>query len=205
MKQALIASAIAAFVASSLSSSAFDDEGNAAYWNRERGNVSSGYKAPSSYGNLDKSRAAMLVANEARRQLGEQWVATALKIAKVESGYRCSAIGPRTRYGHAQGLMQVLPSSAERLEPGSSRNLTDCATGARVGVAHMAGCLAMGATTPALMSLCHVSGGINRRLNRRATIYARSYQRMVNGANPLVVADASGWLTRGSTSILALR
>ena len=122
-----------------------------------------------------------LVAQEARNRLGNQWVATALRITHIESGGRCNAIGPRTRHGHAKGLMQVLPGSAESLEPGSSRHLTECETGARIGILHMVRCLSLGATTPQLMALCHVSGGIAQHLNKKATHYAWQYQRLFAG------------------------
>ena len=161
--------------------------------------------AAKSFARADAPRtsAAMAIAAEARQLLGERWVTPALKIAKVESGYRCGAIGPRTRHGRAAGLMQVLPASAEALEPGSSAHLTDCATGARVGVKHMRACLDAGATTPQLMAACHVAGvrGFRARLSRSASRYRTQYVRMVDGAVPIVVADASGWLARGSVAI----
>lgn len=122
----------------------------------------------------NRAHVARMVEQETERQLGRQWVPTALRIAKVESGFRCNAVGPRTRHGRAQGVMQVLPKSARGL--GHSGSLLDCRSGIRAGVAHMRMCKQAGATTPALMARCHVAGPGGLRSRSR---YANQYVRLV--------------------------
>lgn len=126
-----------------------------------------------------KEAVARIVAREAQARLGAQWVNTALKLAKIESSYNCGAIGPRTRHGHARGVLQVLPSSARSLGFDPSR-LNECDYGVRVGVAHMASCIKAGVRTHAQMAACHVAGvgGWNKRLARRPETYKQHYIRL---------------------------
>jgi hypothetical protein len=133
-----------------------------------------------------RSGAAFKIALEAKKQLGPEWVPTALKIAKVESGFSCGAVGPRLGQRHkgqrALGLMQVLPSTARTLGyEGPARDLLDCDTGAFVGVMHMRRCFLSGAVTPPLMARCHVAGwnGFDKRSR-----YANQYVRLVLNAHP---------------------
>ena len=173
MRSALVASALALVVSGGLTR-AFDDESNSAYWVSQRAGAR--HDEPLQIlQRLPASRAlvAAMVATEAKKQLGAEWAPVALRLAKIESGYRCSAIGQKTRHGRAMGVLQVLPSSAEALEPGSSQNLTDCATGIRIGVAHMRDCFDAGATTVARMAACHVGG--KKMISRPVGAYARQY------------------------------
>ncbi len=126
---------------------------------------------------------AEFVADTARRWLGPQWVPTALRIAKVESGFACHAVGPWTRHGHAMGVMQVLPSSAYALGyRGPPAGLLDCETGIEVGIAHMRRCIEqLGARTQDGLAFCHV-GGVPWSRGR----YSREYVRLVRNA-PLPV------------------
>jgi hypothetical protein len=123
-----------------------------------------------------KEAVARIVAREAQARLGSQWVKSALKLAQIESSYNCAAVGPRTRHGHARGVLQVLPSSARALGYDPSR-LNECDYGVRVGIAHMAACIRSGVTTHAQMAACHVSGtaGWQRKLSARAEKYRREY------------------------------
>ena len=122
---------------------------------------------------------ADMVAAETTRRMGPEWVPTALKLAKLESGFNCGAVGPSTRHGRARGVMQVMPGSARALgyDPG---RLNECAYGISAGIAHMEMCRAAGAATHAQMASCHVSGvgGFNRKLNRRAEMYRQKYVRL---------------------------
>lgn len=126
-----------------------------------------------------KEAVARIVAREAQARLGAQWVKTALKLAQIESSYNCGAVGPRTRHGHARGVLQVLPSSARALGFDPAR-LNDCDYGARVGVAHMEACIRAGVRTHAQMAACHVAGvgGWNKRLARRPEGYKQHYIRL---------------------------
>lgn len=128
----------------------------------------------------------------------------AVRIAHVESRFNCGAVGPKTRHGHARGVLQVLPSSAESLEPGSSRRLNDCATGIRVGVAHMRRCMDAGAHSGELIARCHVGGvlALRSKLRRGAEAYARSYVGMFREARVVTGApDAFGWIVRNTVAV----
>lgn len=142
-----------------------------------------------------RSYAAQLVVREAQRQGIDP--AVALRIAKLESGFN-----PRARNSStgASGILQLMPRSAEALEPGSSRNLFDPETNARVGVKHMVRCVQSGARTGDEIARCHVAGwnGWNVRLNRRAERYKHEYVALYRSTQ---IADASGWIVRGRGSL----
>lgn len=119
------------------------------------------------------------VAQHAAARLGSQWVPTALKLAKIESGFNCRATGPRTRHGNAKGVLQVMPGSARALGY-DHRRLHECDYGIAAGIAHMESCLYSGVRTHAQMAKCHVAGthGWKTRLNRSAERYKARYVRM---------------------------
>lgn len=121
---------------------------------------------------------AKKVAQQAETRLGEYWVPTALRLAKIESGFTCHATGPRTRHGRARGVLQVMPASARALgyDP---RRLHDCDYGIAAGIAHMESCIRAGVRTHADMARCHVAGvgGWRTRLNRSAERYKKRYAR----------------------------
>jgi hypothetical protein len=114
-----------------------------------------------------------------RKELGEEWVASALKIAKVESGYRCNATGPKTRHGHAKGVFQLIDSSAKTLgfDPGK---MYDCNENIAAGVAHMKVCISYGVKDPRGMAACHVAGWNhwNVKLARQHERYKQRYINM---------------------------
>ncbi len=94
-------------------------------------------------------------------------VSTALAVCRLESGFRCSAVG---RAGEL-GLLQIKLSTARGLGyRGSRRGLLSCATGAYWGMKHLA--------------LAIRRGGVwkhNQGLGaRRPTASARSYARKVS-------------------------
>jgi hypothetical protein len=119
-----------------------------------------------------------MIATETTRQIGAQWTPTALRIAKLESGYRCNAVGPKTRHGRARGVFQVMPATARGMgyDP---RRLNECQHGIAAGVTHMRLCIASGVRTQAQMASCHVSGfhGWKVRLKPRAERYKQKYVR----------------------------
>ena len=137
---------------------------------------------PKTYVPRDREYVARIVEREARARLGSQWTSTALKLTKLESGFRCNAQGPRVRsHGgdRAQGALQVMPRTARAmgLDP---RRLTECEYGIRAGILHMERCIAAGVRTHAQMSACHVAGwgGWNKRLATRPEQYKQKYIRM---------------------------
>jgi len=115
-----------------------------------------------------------------RKELGEEWVASALKIAKVESGYQCHVTGPKTRHGRAKGVFQLIDSSARTLgfDPGK---MYDCNENIAAGVAHMKVCIKYGVKDPRGMAACHVAGW-NRWNVKLAKQHERYKQRYINMA-----------------------
>ncbi len=144
-----------------------------------------------------RARAINLVAEEARRQGVDPDVA--LRIANLESGFNANA---RNRKTGASGLLQLMPASAEALEPGSSRLLFDPSVNARVGVRHMVRCMEAGATTGDEIARCHVAGwrGWNRKLKRWAERYKHQYVAMFRKQSAPDDKTA-GWLARGAGSL----
>lgn len=130
---------------------------------------------------LRKQAVADMVARETVKQIGAQWVPTALKLAQIESSYNCAAVGPRTRHGNARGVLQVMPGSARALgyDP---RRLNECGYGIAAGVAHMESCIKSGVRTHAQMASCHVAGtyGWRTRLNARSERYKKEYVRLAS-------------------------
>jgi hypothetical protein len=126
---------------------------------------------------------AHLLADRARQKLGESWVRSAVALGKIESGYRCDAVGPRTRHGRAQGILQVLPGSAALLgvDPATLRT---CEGGIEAGLRHMAACIESGVRTHQEMAACHVAGvkGWRSQLTRTAERYKRQYVRLASVA-----------------------
>jgi len=116
-----------------------------------------------------------------RQELGEQWVASALKIAKVESSYQCNATGPKTRHGRAKGVFQLIDSSARTLgfDPGK---MYDCNENIAAGVAHMKVCIKYGVKDPRGMAACHVAGW-NHWNVKLAKQHERYKQRYINMAS----------------------
>jgi hypothetical protein len=124
------------------------------------------------------SSVQQMIATETTRQIGAQWTPTALRIAKLESGYRCNATGPKTRNGRARGVFQVMPGTARGMGYNPAR-LHECGYGIAAGVSHMRMCIASGVRTQAQMASCHVAGthGWKVRLNARAERYKQKYVR----------------------------
>ena len=99
---------------------------------------------------------ANVVARVAHRELGPEWVPTALAIARKESRLRCDASGR----GKALGVFQVIPIAASHLGFDHKRIKEDCVYGIEAGIAHMVACLksARGTMTVRQMKACHVHG-----------------------------------------------
>jgi len=98
-----------------------------------------------------------MVETRAEQVLGRQWVGTAVLLARKESGFRCNAVGPRTRHGRALGVFQVMPGSAKALGYQYSK-LVDCRYGIDAGLAHMKLCISHGVRTERQMLSCHLRG-----------------------------------------------
>jgi hypothetical protein len=160
------------------------------FFTKDKNYWSKGLKAPASEfwaGSIDfsamdqsKSKVAKMVASEARSRLGEKYVESALKLTKLESGYRCHVLGPKTRHGRAVGPLQVLPSSAAAL--GIHNMHGNCKAQIVAGILHMDRCIKSngGSMTYRQLSACHVAGwgGWNKKLNRKAERYKQQYVRM---------------------------
>lgn len=114
-----------------------------------------------------------LIANEAKNQ-GVP-VSLALKVARVESRFRCDAVGPHTKQGRAQGPLQIMPRSARGLGH-SGGPLNNCGAGLHYGMKHLAMCVRKAGGNQALAAKCHLTGpgGLNNQ-----SAYARKYVHMV--------------------------
>lgn len=121
------------------------------------------------------------IAAVVRNELGEEWVESALKIAKVESGFNCKATGPKTRHGHAKGVFQMMDSSARALGFDPAK-MHDCNENIAAGVAHMKVCISYGVKDPRGMAACHVAGWNhwNVKLARQHERYKQQYIRMAS-------------------------
>jgi len=179
--------ALAAFA---LATPAAADEMSAAeYFARDKANNWSGELSYGSFGSPygklasvekltpKKQEIAKQIAKQVADRLGEQWVETALRLAKIESGYNCAAKGPRTRHGNAKGLFQLLDKSAETLgfDP---KEMYSCDKNILAGIAHMKACIDIGRVSNAReMAACHVAGWANWnvRLARRPERYKQRY------------------------------
>lgn len=118
-----------------------------------------------------------MVATRTEQVLGRQWVHTALVLAKKESGFRCNAVGPRTKHGRARGVFQVMPGSAKALGYRYDR-LLECSYGIDAGLAHMRLCIAHGVRTERQMLSCHLRGVAGWRTGSRTK---REGRRMTSG------------------------
>ena len=125
----------------------------------------------------DRQAVIDALAKATRQKLGERYVDDVLRLAKLESGYRCNVRGPQTRVGRAVGPLQVMPGSARAL---GINNLNTCAAQIEAGLRHVEKCIAAGATTYKTLAACHVSGwhGWNRRLAGKHESYKQKYVRM---------------------------
>lgn len=108
-----------------------------------------------------------MIRDHVTARIGAQWVGTALRIAKIESGFRCNA-----RNGRAVGIYQNTNPAMFGVSRGEA--LT-CSGGVRAGVAHMAMCIGKGARTAAQMMICHNAGTpFARRVERAYRVALRS-------------------------------
>lgn len=180
------------------------DESAADFFRKDRDYWSQGLRAPDTPNwagklyfepiNPNKAKVAQMVAAEAKARLGSEHVETALRLTKLESGYRCHVLGPKTRHGRAVGPLQVLPSSARAL--GVEDLHRDCKAQITAGILHMERCLSVGANTYKKMAACHVAGwqGWNRKLNKRAESYKQKYIRMAQASKvPSWAGTLSTW------------
>lgn len=99
-----------------------------------------------------------MIASEVCARIGCQWTSTALRIAKIESGFRCNA-----RNRRAVGVFQ---NTNPAMFGVSRAAALTCSGGVRAGVAHMAMCIGKGAHTAAQMMRCHNSGSPYGRVER---------------------------------------
>lgn len=109
-------------------------------------------------GDVPRSHVQTMIAEHVAARIGSQWVGTALRIAKIESGFRCNA-----RNRRALGVFQN--TNPQMFGVSRAAALT-CEGGVRAGVAHMAMCISKGARTSGQMMRCHNSGSPWGRVER---------------------------------------
>jgi hypothetical protein len=165
------------------------EESAAAFFEKDRTYWQKGQQAPDTVptttarreraGTVSPDRQAVIdsLAKATRAKLGERYVDDVLRLAKLESGYRCNVRGPQTRVGRAVGPLQIMPGSARAL---GITNLSTCSAQIEAGLRHVEKCVAAGATTYKALAACHVSGwhGWNRRLAGKHETYKQKYVRM---------------------------
>ena len=101
-----------------------------------------------------------MIARHVAATIGPRWINTALRIAKIESGFRCGA-----RNGRAVGVFQNTDPARFGV---SRRAALTCSGGVAAGVAHMAACIRLGARTDRQMAVCHNTGNPFARRTERA-------------------------------------
>lgn len=159
--------ALAVFLACVASATA--EESAAEFFARDRGQT---YVQPSKKKQplVPHSQAQKVVAEKARRILGEQWVAIALTQAHRESGFNPHAVGPKLSARHggqrARGIFQVLPNTARGMGYDPAR-LHELEYGVEVGLAYMARCIKSGVATAAEMNSCFLRGYYSWASNSR--------------------------------------
>lgn len=163
------------------------DMGAAEFFSRDKANNWAGSLHDPAYGSLstavvvpaDRQKVAELVVWHTSQELGPKWKKTALKLAKIESNFNCTARGPKTRHGRAEGVFQVMPKTAKAMGLDPSR-LRECEYGVMAGIEHMKRCIASGVQTHSQMAACHVAGwgGWNKRLARKPEKYKQAYIRL---------------------------
>ena len=186
----------ATLTVSSLIPQVMADESAAEYFAKDRLYWSKGLKAPESAawsggfsGSLNKKSSkidvAKAVADEARSKLGSDHVEDALRLTRLESGFQCHVLGPKTRHGRAIGPLQVIPASAFELGITAAQLSSDCKAQITAGVLHMQKCIDSGANTYSKMAACHVAGwrGWNVRLSKKAEAYKKKYVKMAQASS----------------------
>lgn len=119
-------------------------------------------RSPSTVGGGDVQK---MIASQVSAHLGPQWVSPALRIAKIESGFRCNA-----RNGRAVGVFQT--THPESFGVSRAAAMT-CKGGIEAGISHMQMCLDKGARTSWQMMTCHNTGSPFSRRVERAYLIAR--------------------------------
>jgi soluble lytic murein transglycosylase-like protein len=115
-------------------------------------------------GRVARSRAPGIRACKAAARRFGVPVSTALAVCRLESGFRCSAVG---RAGEL-GLLQIKLATARALGyRGSRRGLLRCSTGAYWGMKHLALAIRRGGVWK------HNQGLYSKRPSRAARLYAR--------------------------------
>jgi hypothetical protein len=128
----------------------------------------------------EKQRVADAVARATRNKVGESYVDDVLRLTKLESGFTCHVLGPRTRHGRAVGPLQVMPRSGEALGVSTKDLHASCDAQIEAGLRHIEKCISVGATAYKQLAACHVAGWDNwdRTLNRKSAEYRERYIRM---------------------------
>lgn len=110
------------------------------------------------YGRSEYAGVQGMIERHVCASIGCEWAPVALRIARIESGFRCNA-----RNRRAVGVFQN--TDPARFGVSRSEALT-CSGGVRAGVAHMAMCIRLGASSAASMMRCHNSGSPRGRVDR---------------------------------------
>lgn len=155
----ILASMSAAVVASVLVTRAAEEMSAAEFFARDK---AKDFKSASVYGdlnfthqNLKKADVMQKVARQAKVE-GVP-VSFALRVTKVESGFQCNVIGPKTKHGRAQGVMQILPTTAARMGH-QGGDLANCEDGLLYGMAYLSLCFKLAGNDENKAAACYVGG-----------------------------------------------
>jgi len=177
----LIASITAAVIASVVVTHATDDMSPSEFFARDKAN---NFKAVNFYGDLNSSKSLVNktdVMNKVATRATAEGVPVnfALRITKVESGFQCHVVGPKTKHGRAQGVMQILPSTAERMGHRGG-DLANCDDGLKYGMAYLSLCYQLAGKDERNASSCYVGG--EKMVDGPKGKYAKKYVNLVKYA-----------------------
>jgi len=155
----LIASITASVIASVVVTHATDDMSPSEFFARDKAN---NFKTANFYGDLNSSKSLVNktdVMNKVATRATAEGVPVnfALRITKVESGFQCHVVGPKTKHGRAQGVMQILPTTAERMGHRGG-DLANCDDGLKYGMAYLSLCYQLAGKDERKASSCYVGG-----------------------------------------------
>mgnify|MGYP000426223239 CR=1 FL=1 len=130
------------------------------YYIGYRGRRYRNYYRRSEFAPVANEGVSSMIASRVSAVIGSEWVSTALRIARIESGGRCGVVNGIG----ATGVFQVMHPERFGISRASART---CSGGIAAGVAHMRACIAKGAHTSAQMMVCHNTGSpFSRRVER---------------------------------------
>jgi len=178
----LIASITAATIASAVITRATEDMSPAEFFARDK---AKNFKTENFYGDMSymktpKSKVEVMNKVATRATAEGIPVNFALRLTKIESGFQCHVVGPKTKHGRAQGVMQILPSTAEKMGH-QGGDLANCDDGLKYGMAYLSLCYQLAGKDETRASACYVGG--EKMVTGPKGKYAKKYVNSVKYAS----------------------